>query len=521
MLRVDKGFDSIAEASASSTALGYWWLHGDGQAASSAAAELYTSLVSDGQMSASGDGALLKVEKLLTGEAHAGADQTADLTKNFPIEGSADSAAQPASVLSLNKASLWGTANDNAAAFDTVSGLGFVKGYMLGEGHAASYSLVSGPPSIAGIVYRVIVRNTASQSADFDYPWTNRVADIDFGDESATDIKTASLTFEERSADIETNLTQATVEGNYSMSRWLALPHSGTDYFHFGKSAYKDDPTQPASQGDSLQVDMGSSSTYYWTITYLDATTTQGSETTQIITWDADDYGGTAIQNIVVRTGGHGGSEVASMVPTLFLGGDTAVADGYGKTWTLTRAYNTTYYYEPSGSIDRDVIKPAYGKGLAQYGTFRFDRHSPVSIVAYVRRFWDTSGTTDILNGIDSTSRGIRLFYDGDYVKGQVSDGTTTVEVTWNEAGLGRLGEWNLLVLRRNFPEEQVQLSVNGILEDTAPDTTMESLAFPYHPTTMDVFEDTYAKTFDFSFISFFERVVSDDEVDAMILDLS
>jgi hypothetical protein len=49
----------------------------------------------------------------------------------------------------------------------------------------------------------------------------------------------------------------------------------------------------------------------------------------------------------------------------------------------------------------------------------------------------------------------------------------------------------------------------------------MESLAFPYHPTTMDVFEDTYAKTFDFSFISFFERVVSDDEVDAMILDLS
>lgn len=297
--------------------------------------------------------------------------------------------------------------------------------------------------------------------------------DLNFLDTTNSNIYPGSASF--NSDGLAVTVTGAAAsDTTYTPAKWVALKHDGTnDYFHFGVSPLADGGT--ANTGDTLEVDMGSSNTYYWTITYYDDTTDTGVPTIQTIVWDADDYGGSAIKNITVRTGSHAGTIVAQFLPAIVNGADSG-DDAYTKTWTLTRSTVTSqaYYWEPSSFVDRSCIMAVEGRGYIQssgYGAQRtsgYAFHQPLSVTMGFRNLRETP--TSLLIASDSVTDGPngpyywRLEQSSGWLRLEVFDGIRAYQLQYQVT----LGEWMLLAFRMSPTQDKIQLLVNGVVEAEA-----------------------------------------------------
>lgn len=304
--------------------------------------------------------------------------------------------------------------------------------------------------------------------------------DINFLDQTNSSIKPGTLSFTEAGDNsLAVTVSGATdAETYFADRRWRFIDHAGVDLFHFGMSPNKEDG-DTVSLGDTLAVNMGSADNYYWTITYFDDTTTQVNESTTTITWDADDYGGTLIKDITVRTGSHGGTVVAQFLPAIVAGSTTSGPDAYSKTWTLTRSFEagSSFYYEPSAVVDRPYFLPVEAQNniyapLAPWGggtdaTVR----GAFTHLMLVRRQWKSGITGWVETGIllstelifgSVQSDGFRYEYLNDTIKFSYSDGVGAYWFEWDEFAAGRTGEWNLIGIRACPAKNKVEALVNG-----------------------------------------------------------
>lgn len=308
---------------------------------------------------------------------------------------------------------------------------------------------------------------------------------VDLTDTSNSELTTGVVQFSDVGPDPkDVNVgSWSTSESDYRPIYAVLHDHTGTDYFYFGLSPYAHDTGNTPNNGDTLDVDMGSSNTYYWRIEFMDGTNTQGNETTQTITWDADDHGGTSIASISVKTGSQGGTEVGRFVPSLVSSyednGDTADGDDtYGNTWTLTRAWTLGEYYEASYVVDRPSVNvlgsptSSSREATVRLGGFgsgsdrRVFRHGPQSYMV-VYRHWDpneVSAMFDSIINLNQDSSGVRLGYSGQSLFAQVSSGLRVYDLYHSHS---RMGQWNMAIIRMDPELDKIEMVFNGSVVDS------------------------------------------------------
>lgn len=298
---------------------------------------------------------------------------------------------------------------------------------------------------------------------------------------------------------------------NLVESRWVANNHGGgDDYFYFGKSPNKDNGANPTNLGDTVTVTDLPVDTYDWTITLRDGSTVTGSTgSVSAITWDADDHGGLSIVNIIVRED-TGQTVQALFSPDLFEGEASVGIDTYSRTWTLVRSFNTAYYYEYSSFNDRSSIS-AFDSDAAFFTNFPFYKDDSITISVAARRFWTSAGTTTIVD--HTTTSGWKLQYNGTNIEAIITDGVTPVTLTYDEGASAFLGQYNLITLRRDIPNNEISLWINETKEDTAADPFANGSPFATVGDTGTFGDPLASNKFDFRFFGIFDRPLTDEEI--------
>lgn len=361
--------------------------------------------------------------------------------------------------------------------------------------------------SMSGIAYRIQVLDGIDGTVALDIDVTGEI------DRSASLISTGTQFF--RLSDTnqtDVNIVPAASGATYLVeSEWTAQVQLGEgEYFYLGRSPYKYDSGNGTGLGDTLVVSGLSSDTYDWEITKIDTTTISGSTgTVTSITFDSDDYGGTAIADITVRES-TGQTIQAKFEPVLLSGDTTTDTDAYGSDWTLTRDWTKTAFYEYSSYVDRDHISPTDGSGAFDSGIV-FDADEAFTVAVAVRRFWSGSGVTNIIN--QTTTSGWLIQYNGDNIEAKVTDGTTTVTLSYDEVVGGTLGEFTLIALRRNIASGTMSLWINGVSVDSDDDPFIGAGLFATTGSTGYVGDDSATDKFDFRYIGIFNRSLSDDVI--------
>src|SRR5690606_20946317 len=225
-------------------------------------------------------------------------------------------------------------------------------------------------------------------------------------------------------------------------ARWVALKTGGQPFFYFGKSPFADDNGNANGLGDELVVSGLDNQDHDYEVIYADSTSASanlGAATTHAFSSDDPNFAGKSIASISI-TNVSGGAQVALFTPDLLLGTDSE-EDTLGATWTLTRSFEDTLYYEPSGTIDRDCWMPVEGEGItfyngfgagASFGSFSYQAQS--CSVLY-RRYWN-SGSAVVVNNSESTAYGDfgwKIMLEDGLVKASLWDGVVSHELQWDE----------------------------------------------------------------------------------------
>ncbi len=298
---------------------------------------------------------------------------------------------------------------------------------------------------------------------------------------------------------------------NLVESTWTAQAHrGGDDYFYLGKSPYAYDNSNGTGLGDTLVFSRPTAGDFDWTMTLLDGTQLTGSESSVTsITWDADTYGGNAITNIVVRDTG---VTKGSFTPDLLEGMLTVNTDSYGADWAINRSWHTADFYEYSAFVDRDYLTPTWGDGVFTSGLV-FDVEETVSVAASVRRFWSGSGITTIVD--QTTGSGWQLRYNGDNIEAIVTDGTTSVTLSYDEVAGNTLGLFTLVTLRRDVTDGTISLWINDAEEDSVQDPFIDGGPFPVTGGSGTV-GDSATNKFDLRYLGIFDRALSGLEISTL-----
>lgn len=346
------------------------------------------------------------------------------------------------------------------------------------------YNPLNTASAITGAIYRAKVY----EGVDGASVGTNASVafDLNFLGLANTDVHTAATLVEEDGPNgidvtIYGDVEGASVGTGASIgARWLALKmEDDMPFFHFGMSPNLDDGGNPASLGDTLAVSGLVSADHDYTVGYADGTTSGptnlGTNTTY--TFDSDDpvFGGQGIAYISITETG-AGPERARFTPELLPGTTTSQDDGFGATWTLTRTFETSYYYEPSSYIDRSCVMPIENEGITYYNGYgagasvgSFSYQAQACSITY-RRHW-TTGEALVVNNMEPTQYG-DYGWKMELVDGEVIatlwDGVIRYVLTWDESGAGRIGEWNSIVLVLNPRNNSVELWANGVLEGSS-----------------------------------------------------
>jgi hypothetical protein len=357
-----------------------------------------------------------------------------------------------------------------------------------------------------GIAYRVMLLDGIEGSIAYTL---NLTGEFSFG---SNDPNTGTSLFNMPVSNIRMYVEPAAIGAtNLAEARWTAQNHGGfDDYFYLGVSPFKDDGGNPAFTGDNIVVSDLASDTYDWEITLVGGAKVNGSTgTVTEITWDADDYGGLSIVNIIVRED-TGDTVQAFFTADLFDGLLESNADTYSKTWTLTRAWTTANYYEYSSFNKRDSISVTEADGVFVSG-ITFDADETVTVAVAARRFWSGSGTTVIVD--HTTTSGWKLEYIGDDIVATITDGTSPITLTYDEVVGATLGVFSLITLRRDVANATISLFINSIEEDTIADPFLTGGLFATVGDT-GVFGDSAAvNKFDFRYFGVFDRALSDRDI--------
>lgn len=359
----------------------------------------------------------------------------------------------------------------------------------------------------SAIVYRVMLHNGIDGTLAADL---NMLGEFTFPDSTAP--HTGTTFWRLPISNIAVNVYPvADGATNLVESRWVTNNHAGADdYFYLGKSPHADDSGNPTGLGDTLTVSGLTTGDYEWTMTLLDGSTIVNTVTSATsITFDTDDYGGNSIVNIIVRTD-PGGVVAALFTPDLLSGSTTTQSDTYGKTWTLTRAFTTSHYYEYSAFHDRDSVS-AYHSDGAFTSTVTFDADEPLSVAVDVRRFWSGSGTTVIAD--HTTTSGWKIQYNGDNIEAIITNGTSPLTLTYDEVTNNRLGQFNLVVLRRDIVNAEVTLWVNGAKVDSAADPYSTGALFTTVGDTGVLGDSASVNKFDVRYFGIFDRSLPDSAI--------
>lgn len=306
--------------------------------------------------------------------------------------------------------------------------------------------------------------------------------DLDFLGLANTEIFTAATLIEEDGPNgidvtIYGDIDGASVGPGASVSaRWLALKmEEDVPFFHFGTSPNLDNGANPTDLGDTLAVSGLASNDHDYEVTYANGTTSGptnlGTNTTYTFSSDDPVFGGQGIAFISITVAG-GGAEVARFTPELLPGITLSADDSFGATWTLVRAFETGFYYEPSSYVDRSCIMPVENEGITYYNGYgsgasvgSFTYNAQACSVTY-RRHWTTGNATMVYN-MEPTAYGdfgwrIELI-DGEVVA-TLWDGKVGYRLVWDESAASRIGEWNLVTLVLNPRSNSVELWANDAL---------------------------------------------------------
>ena len=361
--------------------------------------------------------------------------------------------------------------------------------------------------AVSSIVYRTMVLAGIDGQIAFDM---NLTGEIDF---ATSNINTGTQFFRlpigNIGVDVSTAVSGAT---NLDESLWTAQVHGGgLDYFYFGHSPYSYDSGDPQNLDDEIVVSSLPSDTYDWTINLIGGGTITGSTgTVTTITWKADDYGGNSITSIVVRED-TGQSIQAQFDPDMFEGSADNATDSYGSDWDLNRDTQKLYFSEHSAFVDRDYISPTRYAGVFTSG-ITFDADETFTTSVAVRRFWSGAvGTTNIVDHI--TTSGWQLRYNGDDIEALVTDGTTTVTLTYDEVVGGTLGDFTLVTLLRDVGSETISLWINDTMVDSDPDPFVGGGLFATTGNTGLVGDDAATFKFDLHYLGMFDRNLSASDI--------
>jgi len=364
--------------------------------------------------------------------------------------------------------------------------------------------------SLTTIVYRAILYDDLTGSIANDINLTGEFT------HSADLINTNTRFFRLPISNIQVFVEPATVGAtNLVESDWVANNHAfRDDYWYFGHSPFSFSGGT-ASLGDTLVVTDLPSDTYDWTVTLADGTTDAGSTgTVTSITFDADDHGGQSILNIAVRED-TGQTLQAFFTPDMLSGNTLVAVDGQSRTWTLTRAFETSEYYEFSEFVDRPHLQASGGDGVFTSGQY-FDAEEPITVGIVARRFWSTAGITDIVDHTftGTATTGWKIRYNGTDIEAIVEGDPGNVTLSYNESATA-LGEFNLITLRRDIQSGLISLWINETKEDEIADPWLDAGLFdPADIGNTGTFGDSSAvNKFDMRYFGIFDRSLSDDDI--------
>ena len=291
----------------------------------------------------------------------------------------------------------------------------------------------------------------------------------------------------------------------------------------------------PASYGDTLTAALTASTSY--DVKPYAVTTSDGTVTSAVHTIAADGSGDLTLDTTIESNyysdktltkievydstdGSASGTRVAYYLPTTIAASAVSGVDDDTVTWTLSRNFPaSSVAYVPAQSLSKDAIHMYEGSPYINNSP-TIEVYDKFSVALQVRRFWNDTGLTmDIFRLENSDGYGLHVYYDGDSIKADFTDGTNTESVSYTESPA--FGDWHVVVVRRN-PESGFVLNVDGTDIETATISATTTLTNQINVASIGQGDaNTFASRFALAHYAFFDRYLTDNEITLLNSEIS